>query len=101
LDTARVQNETVAVHVEIRTSGGFAGRGIGNISIDDAAPLRTLIEAALLAAHSASRKATPDSVHYQMTIGDGSRQRIFTWSDDAPPAAPVLALFNAAWAMRQ
>lgn len=96
-----MQNETGAVRVEIRTSGGFTGRGIGNMAIEDAASLRTLIEAALLAPDSRGVGFTPDSVHYQMTIAHGSRQRTFTWTDDAPPAAAVSALFNAAWAMRQ
>jgi hypothetical protein len=101
LDTEAAQNETVAVRVEIRTSGGFTGRGIGNVTIEDASPLGTLIDAALLAPEPANVKSTPDAVHYQMTVARGSHQHTFIWTDDAEPPAAVLALFNAAWAMRQ
>lgn len=102
LDTRRPRNETVTVRVEIRTSGGFTGRGIGNVSIDDARSLRALVDAALLSPEPKSTPAmTPDSITYRMTVEHGEKQRTFTWSDSAPPPAAVLALFNAAWAMRQ
>ncbi|MGZ4808609.1 MAG: hypothetical protein ACXVJT_00640 [Thermoanaerobaculia bacterium] len=104
-DTEGAQEETATVRIEIETSGGFTGRGIGNVTIEDASALEHLIVRALKggapprsrpknepAPHSSSR----DAVAYSMKVGD----RVFTWTDAQPPAPSVLALFDAAWRTR-
>lgn len=87
------------MRIDIETSGGFTGRGIGNATIEDASALRNLIVRALLSGpgsspspHSSSR----DAVTYSMKVGDHT----FTWTDAQPPSAAVLALFDAAWRTR-
>lgn len=88
------------MRLEIVTSGGFTGRGIGHVTLEDARPLRALIDAALLSGAKAPSPAhaARDAVTYRMTVTHGAEHRTFEWTDDAPPSAPVLALFNAAWA---
>ena len=92
------------MRVEIRTSGGFTGRGIGDVVIDDAKPLRALIDAALLTPRQ-KRIDVPmhgaDEVLYTMTVSHGNDSRTFTWTDDEAPPPAVLALFNAAWARKR
>jgi len=90
------------MRIEIRTSGGFTGKGTGNLVIEDATALRDLIDAALLTpAAPPPTLAVPDSIRYDMTVKHAGRRRTFTWRDGAAPPAAVLALFNAAWAMRE
>ena len=92
------------MRVEIRTSGGFTGRGIGSVVIDDAKSLRALIDAALLISPHKRTDVlmhSPDEVVYSMTVSHGDDTRTFTWTDDEPPPPAVLALFNAAWAKKR
>lgn len=94
------------MRVEIRTSGGFTGRGIGSVVIEDAKPLRALIDAVLLLPQQ-KRTDVPihgrgaDEVLYTMTVGHGNDTRTLTWTDDETPPPAVLALFNAAWAKKR
>jgi hypothetical protein len=91
------------VRVEIRTSGGFTGRGIGNVVIEHARSLRALIDAALVsgAPTPSPARGSADEVHYTLTVRSGKTLHTFSWTDGSPPSPPVLALFEAAWAHRQ
>jgi hypothetical protein len=90
------------MRVEIRTTGGFTGRGIGNILIEDARSLRPLIEAALLSgAPAPSPSRGGDEITYTMTISRGDATRTFHWTDSAPAEPAVLELFDAARAARR
>ena len=90
------------MRVEIKTSGGFTGRGLGNVTIEDARSMRALIDAALLTPDvPRPRSVVPDSIQYQMTVTHSAGTRTFTWYEHAAPPPAVLALFNAAWATRR
>ena len=92
------------MRVEIRTSGGFTGRGIGNVVLEDAKPLRALIDAALLIPQMRRTDVVmraADEVIYSMTVSHGNDTRTFEWTDDETPPAAVLALFNAAWTKKR
>jgi len=91
------------VRVEIRTSGGFTGRGIGNVVIEHASSLRALIDAALVSGAPAPPPAlgSADEVRYTMTVRSGKTVHTFSWTDGSPPSPAVMALFEAAWSHRR
>lgn len=100
--------------IEVTTDGGFAGRGLGGVTIDGSsiaakdlshscdgeltkAERETIArEAAKFEPSKDSAPAHPDQVGYTLKVGDAS----MSWyGEEAPPAAAPL--FNAVWAARQ
>ena len=100
--------------IEVTTDGGFAGRGLGSVTIDGRSITAkdlartctgelTTHEQEAIARAAASFKpssdsppAHPDQVGYTLTVGDES----MSWhGEEAPKAAAPL--FDAVWAARQ
>lgn len=107
-------SSTSTPRIEITTDGGFAGKGLGGVTIDGRSvsakdlartckgeltekEAETIARAAAaFHASSESTPAHPDQVGYTLKVGDES----MSWyGEEAPKAAAPL--FNAAWAARQ
>jgi hypothetical protein len=112
--TSAAASTSSTPRIEITTEGGFAGKGLGSVTIDgrsvaakDLAHTCTgeLTEkeqetiaraAAAFKASSDSAPAHPDQIGYTLTVGDQSTS---WYGEEAPKAAAPL--FNAVWAARQ
>lgn len=112
--TSAASSAPATPHIEITTDGGFAGRGLGGVTIDGSSIAAkdlsrtcdgelTKSESETIAREAAkfepskdAAPAHPDQVGYTLKVGDAS----MSWYGEEAPAAAA-PLFNAAWAARQ
>jgi hypothetical protein len=85
------------MRLTITTDGGFTGRGIGSVTIDDAESQEELREA-LANAHPESWKpeytaSGADLVRYTLTLGEVST----SWVETAVIPEDLRRLFTGAW----
>ena len=124
--TTAAQRQNSSWRVEITSSGGFAGRGLGSVSIEngtlearnmnaqicDGAPLsdaertemQRLVDAARPAAWQ-NREPAPggaDMVEYTLTLRRDSATKTVTWTGEDMTQLPsdLAALFETTWRIR-
>lgn len=89
------------MNVAITTDGGFTGRGIGGVTLDD--PLPEDVARAVANAHPEEwQREYPvdrgaDLVRYTLTLGDVTT----SWITGARIPEDLQALFDAAWRSRR
>ena len=90
-NTARTVNEPW--HIEITSSGGFTGRGVGTVNFDsDHAPaaLRRAVAESKPQhweseyTHKDAPHGYPDEVHYTLTLTAGDHRYVTSWHETAP-----------------
>jgi len=105
---------TPPLRIEVTTDGGFAGRGLGSVTVDGtsvaakdlarscngeltAKEQETIArDAAAFSPSKESKPAHPDQIGYTLTVGEQS----MSWYGEEAPAAAA-PLFNAVWHARQ
>jgi len=85
------------MQITITTDGGFTGRGIGSIDVDDASSA-ALARAVASARPEQWQRDYPvsigaDMVRYTLTMGD----TIVSWEEGAEIPEDLRAVFDAAW----
>lgn len=91
-------NERVNMHITITSDGGFTGRGIGSVEIEDARASPALARA-IAAAHPEEWEREyrvalgADFVTYTLTMGDV----VTTWDEGAEIPEDLRAVFEVAW----
>ncbi len=86
------------MRITITSDGGFTGRGIGNVEIDDARASPALARAIAAAHREAWQREYrvargADFVTYTLTMGDV----VTTWDEGAEIPDDLRAVFEAAW----
>ncbi|HEY0139408.1 MAG TPA: hypothetical protein VGF48_00855 [Thermoanaerobaculia bacterium] len=88
------------MNVAITTEGGFTGRGIGSVTLDDPLPDEVARAVAAARPEEWQREYTvergADLVRYTLTLGDVTT----SWVTSAAIPPDLEALFDAAWRAR-